>query len=181
MLAGLAAAGFAEGPSFRIHRYNALGDAVTLNSIAQAIVGGDDELVITLSTPSLQAVAAANRDMKRAARLRDGKRPGGLGVGIARDDPRKHPPYMVGLGTMQPVAETFRMARRLAPGLARSRSRLEPVGGEFRSRARSRPDSLQGAGRSSCSRRPSTVRRPYARRSPRWSRRGAEADLGRGR
>jgi ABC-type uncharacterized transport system substrate-binding protein len=41
------------------------------------------------------------------------------GVGISRDDPRKHPPYMVGLGTMQPVAEGFRMARRLAPRLAR--------------------------------------------------------------
>ncbi len=31
----------------------------------------------------------------------------------------KHPPYMVGIGTMPPVAEAFRMARRLAPGLAR--------------------------------------------------------------
>ena len=41
------------------------------------------------------------------------------GVGISRDDPKKHPPYMVGLGTMQPVAEAFRMARRLAPKLAR--------------------------------------------------------------
>ena len=41
------------------------------------------------------------------------------GVGISRDDPMKHPPYMVGIGTLQPVVETFRLARRLAPRLAR--------------------------------------------------------------
>jgi ABC-type uncharacterized transport system substrate-binding protein len=40
------------------------------------------------------------------------------GVGIAADDPKKHPPNMTGIGTMQPVAEGFRMARRLAPRLA---------------------------------------------------------------
>ncbi len=119
MLAGLAAAGFAEGPSFRIRRYNALGDAVTLSSIAQAIIGGDDDLVITISTACLQAVAAANRDVKRPHVFGVVSDPAASGVGIARDDPRKHLPYMVGVGTMQPVADTFRMARRMAPGLKR--------------------------------------------------------------
>ena len=119
VLAGLAAAGFAEGPSFRIRRYNAEGDAATLNSIAQAIIGGDDDLVITLSTPSLQAFAAANRDANRPHVFGMVSDPAASGVGIARDDPRKHPPYMVGMGTMQPVAETFRLARRLAPRLKR--------------------------------------------------------------
>src|SRR5262249_30748245 len=83
------------------------------------IVGGDDELIITLSTPSLQAVAGANRDAKRPHVFGMVSDPVAAGVGIARDDPRKHPPYLVGLGTMQPVAEGFRMAGRLAPGLAR--------------------------------------------------------------
>ena len=119
VLAGLAAAGFAEGPSFRIRRYNALGDAVTLSSIAQAIIGGDDDLVITISTACLQAVAAANRDVKRPHVFGVVSDPAASGVGIARDDPRKHLPYMVGVGTMQPVADTFRMARRMAPGLKR--------------------------------------------------------------
>ena len=45
--------------------------------------------------------------------------PVAAGVGISPVNPRKHPLYMVGLGTMQPVAETLRMARRLAPRLAR--------------------------------------------------------------
>jgi ABC-type uncharacterized transport system substrate-binding protein len=119
VLAGLAESGYPEGRSIRIRRYNAEGDAATSNTIARAIIGGDDELVITLSTPSLQAVAGANREAKRPHVFGMVSDPIAAGVGIARDDPRKHPPYMVGLGTMQPVAEGFRMARRLAPGLAR--------------------------------------------------------------
>jgi ABC-type uncharacterized transport system substrate-binding protein len=119
VLAGLAASGYQDGRTIRVHRYNAEGDAATSNTIARAIIGGDDELVITLSTPSLQTVAAANRDAKRPHVFGMVSDPVVAGVGISRDDPRKHPPYMVGLGTMQPVAETFRMARRLAPRLAR--------------------------------------------------------------
>src|SRR4029077_646261 len=101
----------------RPRRYNAEGDIATSNTIARAIVGGDDELVVTLSTPSLQALAAANRDAKRPHVFGMVSDPVASGVGISRDDPNKHPPYMVGLGTMQPVAETFKLARRLAPSL----------------------------------------------------------------
>jgi ABC-type uncharacterized transport system substrate-binding protein len=119
VLSALAESGYSEGRSIRVRRYNAEGDAATSSTIARAIVGGDDELVITLSTPSLQAVAAANRDAKRPHVFGMVSDPVGAGVGIAPDDPRKHPPYMVGIGTMQPVAEGFRMARRLAPRLAR--------------------------------------------------------------
>jgi ABC-type uncharacterized transport system substrate-binding protein len=119
VLAGLAESGYQEGRTVRVRRYNAEGDAATSNAIARAIIGGDDELVITLSTPSLQAVAGANRDAKRLHVFGMVSDPVGAGVGISRDDPKKHPPYMVGIGTMQPVAEGFRMARRLAPRLAR--------------------------------------------------------------
>jgi len=119
VLAGLAESGYQEGRTLRLRRYNAEGDAATSNTIARAIVGGNDELVITLSTLSLQAVAGANRDAKRPHVFGMVSDPVVAGVGIARDDPMKHPPYMVGLGTMQPVAESFRMARRLAPRLAR--------------------------------------------------------------
>jgi ABC-type uncharacterized transport system substrate-binding protein len=119
VLAGLAAAGYFEGQTLRVHPYNAGGDAATSNTIAQTIIGGDDELVITLSTPSLQAVAGANRDAKRPHVFGMVSDPVSAGVGIARDDPREHLPYMVGVGTMPPVAEGFRMARRLAPGLKR--------------------------------------------------------------
>jgi ABC-type uncharacterized transport system substrate-binding protein len=119
VLAGLAECGYQEGRTLRVRRYNAEGDAATSNAIARALVAGDDDLIITLSTLSLQAVAAANRDAQRRHVFGMVSDPVVAGVGIARDDPREHPPYMVGVGTMQPVAETFRLARRLAPSLAR--------------------------------------------------------------
>ena len=119
VLAGLAEAGYEEGQTIRVHRYNAEGDAATSNTIARAITGGDEELIITLSTLSLQAVAGANRDAQRPHVFGMVSDPVAAGVGIAQDDPLKHPAYMVGIGTMPPAAESFRMARRLAPRLAR--------------------------------------------------------------
>ncbi len=119
VLEGLAESGYEEGRTIRVRRYNAEGDSATSNTIARAIIGGDDELVITLSTPSLLAVAGANRDARHPHVFGMVADPIGAGVGIATDDPMKHPAYMVGIGTMPPVAEAFRMARRLAPGLAR--------------------------------------------------------------
>jgi ABC-type uncharacterized transport system substrate-binding protein len=119
VLAGLAVSGYQEGRTIRVRRYNAEGDTAMSHTIARAIIGDDSELIITLSTPSLQAVAAANRDAKRPHVFGMVSDPVVAGVGISRDDPRKHPPYMVGLGTMQPVAEDFRMARQLAPRLTR--------------------------------------------------------------
>jgi ABC-type uncharacterized transport system substrate-binding protein len=43
MLAGLAASGYQEGRTISVHRYSAEGDAATSNTIARAIIGGDDE------------------------------------------------------------------------------------------------------------------------------------------
>ncbi len=119
VIAGLAAAGYQDGDTIRLRRFNAEGDAATSNTIARDLVGGEYDLIVTLSTPSLQAVAAANRDAKVPHVFGMVSDPVAAGVGIARGDPNKHPPYMVGLGTMQPVAEAFRMAKKLAPKLAR--------------------------------------------------------------
>jgi ABC-type uncharacterized transport system substrate-binding protein len=117
VLAGLAASGYQEGRTISVHRYSAEGDTATSNTIARAIIGSEAELVITLSTPSLQAMAGANRDAKRLHVFGMVMDPVAAGVGISPDDPKKHPPYMVGLATMPPIAETFRMARRLDPAL----------------------------------------------------------------
>ena len=117
VFAGLEQAGYQQGRTLSVRRYCAEGDAATANTIAREIVGGDADLVITLSTPSLQAIAGANRDAKRLHVFGMVSDPVVAGVGIARDDPRKHPPYMVGLGTMQPVADVFKLARRLDPSL----------------------------------------------------------------
>src|SRR4029079_5517197 len=39
------------------------------------------------------------------------------GVGISREDPLHHPKHLVGYGSMQPVAEAFRLAKQLLPSL----------------------------------------------------------------
>lgn len=119
VLAGLAASGYRDRATIRLRRFNAHGDAATASAIARELVGGDYALIVTLSTPSLQAVAGANRDARIPHVFGMVSDPVVAGVGIARDDPKKHSPYMTGLGTMQPVAEAFRTARRLNPSLRR--------------------------------------------------------------
>ena len=60
MIDGLAEGGFVDGENIVIKRYNAENDVPTSNAIAKEITGGQFDLVLTASTLSLQAVAAAN-------------------------------------------------------------------------------------------------------------------------
>jgi ABC-type uncharacterized transport system substrate-binding protein len=45
--------------------------------------------------------------------------PWGAGVGVSRENPAEHPPYMTGYGSLQPVDALFRLAREANPGLAK--------------------------------------------------------------
>lgn len=117
MLDGLKEAGFADGKSVSIRRYNAENDMPTASAIAKEITGGDFALVLTASTLSMQAVANANRDGRTNHVFGLVSDPYGAGVGISRENPLKHPRHLVGYGTMQPVAEAFQLARHLFPGL----------------------------------------------------------------
>src|SRR5262245_45334348 len=63
-LEGLAERGFREGERLVIERFNAQGDMPTGIAIARQITGGGYDLVITSSTPSMQAVANNNREGK---------------------------------------------------------------------------------------------------------------------
>ncbi|HEY3967655.1 MAG TPA: ABC transporter substrate binding protein, partial [Planctomycetaceae bacterium] len=60
-LAGLEESGFVEGKNLELVRRNNEGDVVTANLMAQEIVSGDYDLAASLTTPSLQALAAANK------------------------------------------------------------------------------------------------------------------------
>ena len=102
VISGLEKAGFAQGGSLVLSRFNAEGDMATANSMAAELVGGGYDLVITLTTSCLQAVGNANR--------RGGVRhvfglvsdPTVSGVGIEKE-PLAHPAHMVGIGTLPPV------------------------------------------------------------------------------
>ena len=117
MLDGLAESGFVEGKNILYKRYNAEGDMATANTIAKEITGGQFDLIMTASTLSLQTVANANKNSKTLHTFALVSDPFGAGVGINRNDPLDHPRHLVGIGTMQPVAEAFRLARTLFPDM----------------------------------------------------------------
>lgn len=117
MLDGLAESGFVEGKNILYKRYNAEGDMATANTIAKEITGGQFDLIMTASTLSLQTVANANKNSKTLHTFALVSDPFGAGVGINRNDPLDHPRHLAGIGTMQPVAEAFRLARTLFPDL----------------------------------------------------------------
>ena len=119
MIDGLAEAGFIDGKSIAIQQYKAEGDIPTLNMIASEIAGGAFDLIVTSTTPALQAVANANKESRLPHVFGLVGDPAGSGVGISREDPLDHPGHLVGLGTMMPVEETFGLARELLPSLRR--------------------------------------------------------------
>lgn len=118
VLEGLKEAGFEEGTSFKLSRFNAEGDMSTANAIAQELTGGGYDLIITLTTSALQAVANANKQRQVPHVFGLVTDPTKAGVDIG-SEPLDHPAYMVGIGTLQPVAESLRMAKRLNPKLTR--------------------------------------------------------------
>jgi ABC-type uncharacterized transport system substrate-binding protein len=65
----------------------------------------------------MQAVANANQTRGVRHVFAVVSDPFSAGVGISREDPLQHPPYMVGYGTMQPVAASLQLARRMFPDL----------------------------------------------------------------
>lgn len=114
---GLAEKGFVDGKSVVLQRFNAEGDVGVANTMASAMVGGRNDLLISCSTPSLQTVANANRAGKVKHVFGLVADPYSTGVGLNRKNPREHPSHLVGLGIFPPVADSFEMARQLFPGL----------------------------------------------------------------
>ena len=118
VLEALAARGYSDGERLVLRRYNAEADLPTANSIAKDVVSGGNDLIITVSTPSLQTVANANKFASKTPHVfglvTD---PYASGVGVNRTNHFDHPPYMTGYGTMQPIAKAFKMARQMRPEL----------------------------------------------------------------
>jgi ABC-type uncharacterized transport system substrate-binding protein len=117
MIAGLAEKGFSEGDRISLRTYNAQGDLATGNAIARQVTTGEFDLVLTSSTPSMQAVANANRAGRTRHVFGLVADPFGAGVGLDAARPLQHPPNMVGLGSFLPVDEAFALARRGLPAL----------------------------------------------------------------
>ncbi|MCL5743896.1 MAG: ABC transporter substrate-binding protein [Acidobacteria bacterium] len=117
VLDGLRRKGFEENRSISLQRFNAHNDLPTLNSIARAIVDARFDLAVTLSTPALQAMAAANREGRILHVFGAVTDPFASGVGLRRENPLDHPRHITGIGSFQPVRETFQLSKKLYPGL----------------------------------------------------------------
>jgi ABC-type uncharacterized transport system substrate-binding protein len=119
VLDGLAESGFRDGDNLALTTYNAQGDLATGNAIASQVTSAGYDVVITSSTPSMQAVANANRGGKVVHVFTLVADPFSAGIGLDRDHPLKHPPRMVGYGAFLPVNDAFVLARKALPSLAR--------------------------------------------------------------
>jgi ABC-type uncharacterized transport system substrate-binding protein len=116
-LEALRGAGFRDGESLEIRLFNPEGDMPTANAIASEIVGGDFDMVVTMGTPALQAVANANKFGNLVHVFGLVADPPSAGVGIEREDPMGHPPHLVGLGSFVQVGPVFRLLKELNPGV----------------------------------------------------------------
>jgi ABC-type uncharacterized transport system substrate-binding protein len=115
MLDGLAERGWMEGKNLGVRRFNAEGDVTVGQAIAREMANGGYDLLMTISTPSLQAVANANRSTRAPHVFGLVTDPVAAGVGIS--SPTDHPAWLAGYGTMQPVAQCFDLARKIRPSL----------------------------------------------------------------
>jgi ABC-type uncharacterized transport system substrate-binding protein len=111
---GLRAKGLEADRDIRIQLYNAENDLPTANGMARAIIEAGNKMVITFSTPCLQVMANVNKEGKIIHLFGAVTDPFAAGVGITRSG---HPAHIAGLGTFQPVRETFQLAKKLNPAL----------------------------------------------------------------
>jgi putative tryptophan/tyrosine transport system substrate-binding protein len=113
--------GYAEGGRIVLSRYNAQGDISTGNAIAKEVTSSNFDLIVSVSTVSLQTVANANRFATPPRRHVFGlvSDPYAVGVGVNRENHSIHPAYMTGVGSLPPVPEIFELAHRMLPSLKR--------------------------------------------------------------
>jgi putative tryptophan/tyrosine transport system substrate-binding protein len=115
----LAENGFIEGKTIVIDKFNAHGDISVGNSIAKQMVNAHYDLLLTMSTLSLQAVANANHGTSTVHVFGLVADPVVAGVGVSRTDPLDHPRNLVGIGSFLPVQDAFHIAKEMFPPLKR--------------------------------------------------------------
>ncbi|HRW07386.1 MAG TPA: ABC transporter substrate-binding protein, partial [Caldilineaceae bacterium] len=109
----LAAAGFVDGESVVIQEANAEGDISTLTTIAQKFVDDGVDLIVTTSTPALQAAFNATKDLEGPPIVFNAvTSPYAAGIANAADD---HPSWVIGIQALAPVEDALALIPRLLP------------------------------------------------------------------
>ncbi|RPI27672.1 MAG: ABC transporter substrate-binding protein [Acidobacteria bacterium] len=109
VLDGLRHGGLREGTDYTVEVLNAQGDVATLNSLIDAAAGQRADMLITTSTPSLQAAA---RKFKKAIIFTYVASPVAAGVGRTNED---HLPNVTGVYGLAPYSEMIDLIREVLP------------------------------------------------------------------
>ena len=117
MIAGLKEKGWEQGKNLELKLYNAEGDNAVSQTIAKEMAGGGYDLLMTISTVSLQSVANANKAGGTPHVFALVSDPSVAGVGVSKANPLDHPKHLAGFGTMQPIPQAFKIAREMNPAL----------------------------------------------------------------
>lgn len=112
--------GYVAPGQTNLRHFNAMGDLSMASMMAQEVLNGSYQMAITSSTVMMQAFAKANQKKEKLHVFGGVTDPFSAGVEITGHEPGDHPPYMAGIGTFQPVSETFRLLRKLHPGIKRA-------------------------------------------------------------
>ena len=118
---GLEEAGLAEGKDFKTTYRNAQGDIATLNALFDELNGDDTDLVVSISTPALQAaVRKVDRKPIVFAGVLD---PVAAGAGKSDSD---HRPNVIGAYLVLPYAAMGRTVREVLPRARRVGTLFNP-------------------------------------------------------
>ena len=109
--------GFRDGGRMRVTWYNAEADIAVANAVAKQMTNGQFDLLATLGTPAAQAVANANREGRVPHIFGLVAAPRTAGIGVGDKGPLDHPKHLIGVGTYVQTEPSFRLARRMFPGL----------------------------------------------------------------
>jgi len=113
--AGMAAKGYVEGAQLTVTQFDAQGDSQKLAALAQQIVSGNFDLVITLSSSAVEAMAKANLEKKIPHVFAFISTPAIVDIGVT--EAGVHPAYMTGIYHPNPVPAAFRTAKEMYPAL----------------------------------------------------------------
>jgi putative ABC transport system substrate-binding protein len=110
----LAKGGYVQGENLTVIDGNAEGDIATLTTIAQQFVDEEVDLIVTTSTPALQAAYNVTKDMEEPIPIifNAVTSPYAAGVAKAPDD---HPAWVLGTQIFPPIRTTFEVMQEVFP------------------------------------------------------------------